>query len=422
MRASVLRAIVMFAVFTAAHAGLGLSPAAAQSPGLVSSSYITPFPETDRYQAHVIGDWLAGGLASGLEDAFKQDGTIQFISSTRGSSGLIRQYDWTAEAERMVKDGPVHVVIIMMGVNDARSIRVGKARYQPGTPEWREEYTKEAEKLIKAFRAANVAVYWVSLPAMSNSNLNNAIETMNDAVRQAAYLNGAKFIDTWSGFTDQTGGYSSFGADLTGQTKRLRNGDGVGFTAAGNRKLAYYVEIVLKRDLALARQQRTIPLAGDEEEQSRVVPKLARLEKPGDDNSGPDEGSPAPSEGQADAPAGDSGSGPAGNTPDNAGPEQPAGAEQSIAAVRPQPLPIRQDQAAFASAIAPSDIILGELDSGLTSIAVISPLNDVSFRDAQRRIPLSERLYFKVFSKGDALPPKEGRADDFVWQNQGQAQ
>ena len=35
-----------------------------------SRSYINPFPQTDRYHLHVIGDGLATGLASGLNEAF----------------------------------------------------------------------------------------------------------------------------------------------------------------------------------------------------------------------------------------------------------------------------------------------------------------------------------------------------------------
>ena len=39
---------------------------------------------------------------------------------------------------------------------------------------------------------------------------------------------------------------AAFGPDLTGQTKRLRDGHGIGMTAAWNQKLANYVETVLK--------------------------------------------------------------------------------------------------------------------------------------------------------------------------------
>ena len=107
---------------------------------------------------------------------------------------------------------------------------------------------------------------------MGNPAFSETAAQMNDAVRQAAYVNGVKFIETWAGFTDQLGAYSAYGPDLSGQTKRLREGDGIGLTAPGNRKLANYIETALRRDLAHAKAQRNIPLAGDEEEQARVVP------------------------------------------------------------------------------------------------------------------------------------------------------
>ena len=147
---------------------------------------------------------------------------MQISGVSRWSFGLARgeQGDVFGEVDRMLAGGPVHIVIIMLGANDNIAIRLGNKRAQPGTPEWAEAYGKEAERLIKKLKAANVAVYWVGLPIMSNPNLSETVAAMNDAVRQAAYLNGVKFIETWSGFTDQLGHYSAYGPALTGQTKK----------------------------------------------------------------------------------------------------------------------------------------------------------------------------------------------------------
>ena len=154
---------------------------------------------------------------------------------SRSNYGLVRaeQIDLYGEIDRMIAGPPVHVAIIMLGVNDRASIRVGAGRAQPGAAEWKEAYAKEAEKLIKKLKGANIAVYWVGLPVMGNPAFSESAAQMNDAVRQAAYVNGVKFIETWAGFTDQLGNYSAYGPDLTGQTKRLREGDGIGLTAPG---------------------------------------------------------------------------------------------------------------------------------------------------------------------------------------------
>ena len=94
---------------------------------------------------------------------------------------------------------------------------------------------------------------------------------MNDVYREKAFINGAKFIETWNGFTDESGRYSAYGPDMTGQVKRLRADDGVLFTMRGYLKLAHYVEKELRRDLNLAKIERNIPLAGNEEEQAKVM-------------------------------------------------------------------------------------------------------------------------------------------------------
>jgi hypothetical protein len=303
----------------------------------------------------------------------------------------------------------------MLGVNDRASMRAGAGRAQPGTAEWKEAYAKEAEKLIKKLKGANIAVYWVGLPVMSNPAFSETAAQMNDAVRQAAYVNGVKFIETWAGFTDQLGAYSAYGPDLSGQTKRLREGDGVGLTAPGNRKLANYIETALRRDLAHAKAQRNIPLAGDEEEQARVVPN-------GSHNASAAKGTAGPTSAAA-SDAGSKQTGEAAGKPAvsanasefKAETVTPPGAAQDAQ---------KRDQAAFGGAAGyqGGEFILSDLGDGLTAIAVIAPAGDFSMREIQRQTPLADRVYFKVLSRGDALPPKEGRADDFRWQSEAAAQ
>jgi len=403
-----------FGVLLAALAISGASPAHAQGTSLLSSSYITPFPQTDRYQVRIIGDWLGQGLTEGLKEAFRQESSLEIADMSRSNYGLVRadQVDLYGEIDRMIGGPPVHVVIIMLGINDRASIRVGAGRAQPGTAEWKDAYEKEAEKLIKKLKAANIAVYWVGLPVMGNPAFSEAVAQMNDAIRQAAYVNGVKFIESWAGFTDQLGAYSAYGPDLSGQTKRLREGDGIGLTASGNRKLANYVETALRRDLAYAKAQRNIPLAGDEEEQARVVPNASHNASAAKAAVGPS-GSPV-SEARSGKPEGADGKPASGaNAPDFK-----AEAVTNPAATQDTQ---KRDQAAFGGAgYQGGEFILSDLGDGLTAIAVISP-GDFSMREIQKQTPLADRLYFKVLSRGDALPPKEGRADDFRWQGESAA-
>jgi hypothetical protein len=58
---------------------------------------------------------------------------------------------------------------------------------------------------------------------------------------------GGEFIDVWDGFVDQDGRFIITGSDINGQQVRLRGTDGINLTAAGKRKLAFYVEKSARR-------------------------------------------------------------------------------------------------------------------------------------------------------------------------------
>jgi len=375
--------------------------AVAQAPAFSfgSRSFITPFPQTDRYQVHVIGDGLAEGMASGLEAAFDKDGTVKIINSAKYSSGLARpdRTDWAADADVLAKSQNMNVAVVMMGLNDVRNIRNNDGVQRWGTDGWRTAYGREVDRLIKTLKDNNVAVYWVGLPVLSNPKTSEAMGVLNDIFRERTYVAGVKYIDTWNGFTDQFGAFSAYGPDLSGQNKRLREPDGTFFTAQGNRKLANYVEVLLRRDLAAAKAERNIPLAGDDEEQSRLVPQAdpaSRAQPNQDGRSGPGE-APATA---ANAPAEE-------KTP---APQQQAGPP----VVQPQ-LP---RQPSFRPGDAPSgETIVGDISSGVTALATVSPINELSANSGERRLPVQERLYYKTLVKGQALKPKPGRADDFKW-------
>ena len=77
--------------------------------------------------------------------------------------------------------------------------------------------------------------------------------------------------------------------------------------------------------------------------------------------------------------------------------------------------PAGRDQAAYSVGFQQGEMILNDLGNGLTAIAVISPVGEFSIRDIQQQTPLADRVYFRALSRGEALTPKEGRADDFRW-------
>jgi len=395
-----------------------LAPAVAQQGTTpVQRSYINPFPNGDRYRVVVLGDSLGDGLWSGLYRAFEDDATLEFMQRAKPSTGFARTdaYDWNAELADLLKKETYQIAVIMFGGNDAQAIRSGKDWLKVGSEGWDEIYGQRVEAFIKKLRAENVAVYWVGLPIMRSPGQSSDAEAMNELFREKAFINGAKFIDTWNGFSDEAGRYSAYGPDMTGQVKRLRADDGVHFTMRGYLKLAHFVEKELRRDLNLAKIERNIPLAGNEDEQAKVmgrdvIPGHSEPAQPAAPR--PDQGDAATE--TADAPA----------APEQAQGEQAPQLQESsvgdVSVVRPaidQTLQAAQGLTPQGPAAATPDIemITSELSNGLTAVATISSVTDLSLGSSRPRLPLSQRPYYKVLIKGEQLKPKAGRADDFAW-------
>ncbi|MEJ2117381.1 MAG: DUF459 domain-containing protein, partial [Alphaproteobacteria bacterium] len=372
------------------------------------------FPRSDRYHLHVIGDGLATGLADGLEQAFKKDNTLKVINSTHGSASLTRPryVNWSAMIDKYAEQSPMHIAVVMMGINDVRKIRTNKGNISWGSDGWRDAYAKEVDNLIKILKSKNVAVYWMGLPVMAKPKYSEHLAFINSIIRERAYVNNIKFIDSWSGFVDQNGDFTSYGPDLTGQNRRLRQNDGISFTRHGNRKLASYVEVLVRRDLNEARAERNIPLAGDEDEQSALLSKP----QAGEDNDVADAAEQASEATDKDADSAGkteerSGETPAQNTP-SGGSDTAGQADKSASQTASPRTP------AFLPGNAPhGETILGDIDNGVTSLATVSSMTDLNAGIAagERRLPVTERLYYRVVVKGESLKSQPNRADDFKW-------
>ena len=68
-----------------------------------------------------------------------------------------------------------------------------------------------------------------------------------------------------------------------------------------------------------------------------------------------------------------------------------------------------------AASVPESEMIASDLSGGLTALASISSVSDLSVTSSKPRLPLTQRPYYKVLIQGEQLKPKTGRADDFAW-------
>jgi hypothetical protein len=101
--------------------------------------------------------------------------------------------------------------------------------------------------VMAALKSKRVPVMWVGLPPIRGTRSRAEVAFLNDLYRARADRAGILYIDVWEGFVDDSGDYNNHGPDVAGQIRRLRTGDGVHFTKAGARKLAYYVDREIRR-------------------------------------------------------------------------------------------------------------------------------------------------------------------------------
>ncbi len=297
-----------------------------------------------------------------------------------------------------------------------------------GSEAWRTEYGARADRLIKQLKKRNIAVYWVGLPNVRRSDANEDVQMMNNIVRERTYLNGFKYIDAYTGFMDETGGYSAYGPDVTGKIRILREGDGVYFTAAGNRKLAHFVERDLRRDLTQAKADRAIPLAGAEEEQAKINPDKAKLaerrpaswSRAGRESRSSRTGNAGCGRRQAAPAASGPGDQKADNGKINLRMVNPAGREEVVTLdiVRPAiPASVVALVTRRESADRPSQIgeaIIDQIPGGLTVMSTVALGNSPGAGGKRSRLSPAQTPYFRVLFKGERLAAeaRTGRRSD----------
>ena len=431
-----LRQIRMTMAALLALALLAVLPALAADDDQ-GASFLTPFPEGDIYQLTVIGDTFAEGLLAGLVEAMGPDARLNTQKKHREVSGVM-----SADFEAKMKDfeegvakEPLNVAVVMLGEDDRVPLKgtTSKKLIAVGAPEWRAEYARRIDRMMKTLKRKNASVYWVGLPNFARNEANEQTQVMNEIMRERAYLNGFKFIDTFAGFADDAGAYSAYGPDLTGKIRVLREGDGVHFTGAGNRKLAHFVEKELRHDLNQAKADRTVPLLGAEAEQVKINPENVAAVLP-------KAASPAPTApGSAAAPATSApkdgqavkiirAEGPPGAPPsaDPSGDQKAdngkitfkmagtGGREetQSVEILRPAiPASVVALMARREASGQAGDLLVDQIAGGLTLMSSITPAGN----KGRGKLSPAQAPYFRLLVKGERLTPKPGRADDVAW-------
>ncbi len=228
---------------------------------------------------HVVGDALAEMLAVGLRDVFSDRSDVAILRKTRSASGLVREdyFDWPKTLRDMValsdraldrarrepgtpeaagKPGEaahdrIDVLVVMLGSNDRQPFRDETGSHEPRSERWKDLYVARLDEFLAVVKGRGIPVVWVGLPIMSSPRLTADMLALNELLRDRVTRAGHVYVDIWEGFADEEGEYAASGPDIGGEIVRLRSADGIQFTRAGGRKLAFFAEKEISRLLRL---------------------------------------------------------------------------------------------------------------------------------------------------------------------------
>ncbi len=198
----------------------------------------------------VMGDSLAHLLAGGLEEALEDRPDLAVLQRAKPDSGLVRSdfYDWPkAAADLLAGDQKISLGVMMIGLNDRQAIREGETVHEPLSPRWLELYRERIAAVAQLFAAKRIPLIWVGAPPVQNARLSADFVTFNELYRQQVERAGGQYVDLWGAFVDSENRYTAMGPDVSGQTARLRLGDGIHFTSVGARKAAHFVDLLVRR-------------------------------------------------------------------------------------------------------------------------------------------------------------------------------
>ncbi|TDH35078.1 DUF459 domain-containing protein [Pseudohoeflea suaedae] len=221
----------------------------------------------------VVGDFLAGGLADGLEQSFEQSPGVVVIEQSSGSSGLVRDdyFDWPGELPGIIENTQPDIVVVQLGSNDSQQMKTDSGRAEVRSQAWLSEYEKRTDEIIRIVADSGKPLVWVGLPSFNFTSMSADMLALNGIFKQHVEQANGEFVDIWDGFVDEDGKFIFTGSDINGQQVRLRGSDGINVTKAGRRKMAFYVEKNIRRLLGSAAE----PSAGVADLDDSNLPDLS---------------------------------------------------------------------------------------------------------------------------------------------------
>ena len=162
------------------------------------------------------------------------------------ATGLTRPdvFNWFTHLSAEVKTLRPKVVVLNFGANDDHNYMTGLPQGTSigsfASPEWTAEYRRRVAGVMDTVNRAGAVVVWIGLPITRSESQTQRFDTINAIVQKEAKARPGKaiFIDTYTMFAGDDGGFAEYLQNAKGDTVKVRAGDGVHFDTAGGDLIA----------------------------------------------------------------------------------------------------------------------------------------------------------------------------------------
>ena len=194
----------------------------------------------------VFGDSQAQGVAGGLQRVLIDDPRYKVLNRSHPGAALVHSdSEWMAPIQTFVDKDNAQVAVVMFGANDRLDLREDGKYIHFRTDDWREAYTKRVDRILTALTGAHLMIVWCGNPIARSPQYSADMSYINDIFSGEVAHFGGEFLPLWTVIADTQGQFTAYGPDRSGVTERLRNDDGIHFTAAGYELIAERVISVL---------------------------------------------------------------------------------------------------------------------------------------------------------------------------------
>jgi hypothetical protein len=194
----------------------------------------------------VFGDSQAQGVAGGLQRVLIDDPRYKVVNRTHPGAALVHSdSEWIVPIQSFVDKDNAQVAVVMFGANDRLDLREDGKYIHFRTDDWREAYTKRVDRILTALTGAHLKIVWCGNPIARSAQYSADMVYINDIFSGEVSHFGGEFLPLWTVIADNQGQFTAYGPDRSGVTERLRNDDGIHFTAAGYELIAERVISVL---------------------------------------------------------------------------------------------------------------------------------------------------------------------------------